>query len=141
MFSHVSKEQVICLADVSTLYKVPVMLKDLKIDEWFCERLALHEVKNSNFRLENKLMASWRDLANRYACYPVPCHLLIQTSQKLKFFLHIYKRAENLKKQVTIGLIGKYIRIPDTYASMIKALDHAALACNHKINIQVSAKH
>jgi CTP synthase (UTP-ammonia lyase) len=66
MFSHVDKEQVICLADVSTLYKVPVMLKDLKIDEWFCERLLLNEVKHLNFSLENQLMADWRDLAYRF---------------------------------------------------------------------------
>lgn len=41
-----------------------------------------------------------------------------------------------MSKEVVIALVGKYTRQPDTYLSMIKAVEHAALACNRKPNIK-----
>jgi CTP synthase (UTP-ammonia lyase) len=108
MFSHVAKEQVICLPDVSTLYKVPVILKDLKIDEWFCERLLLNEVKRLSFGSESQLMANWRDLAYRLG-YFYGLHFKFS---EILFEVVAHQRAEHLTKEVTIGLIGKYIKQP-----------------------------
>lgn len=64
MFSHVPKEQVISLPDVSTLYAVPVMLKEFKLDEWFCERLCF-DLRRCDFRAENALLSKYRLLAER----------------------------------------------------------------------------
>ncbi|KAH7938408.1 hypothetical protein HPB49_023183 [Dermacentor silvarum] len=44
-------------------------------------------------------------------------------------------KAERLIREVTIALVGKYIKLQDAYSSVIKALQHAALACNHKLKI------
>ena len=67
MFSHVPKDQVICLPDVSTLYAVPVFLKELKLDQWFCERLMLIDVLNKHdFNAENAIICKYQTLANRY---------------------------------------------------------------------------
>jgi len=44
-------------------------------------------------------------------------------------------RAENLRKFVKISLVGKYTQLEDAYASVIKALQHAALASNHKLKL------
>ncbi len=32
-------------------------------------------------------------------------------------------------------MVGKYTKLEDAYASVIKALDHAALAVNHKLSL------
>ena len=47
-------------------------------------------------------------------------------------------RQNRLLKEVTIALVGKYTRLQDSYASVVKALNHAAMACNHKLNLKVT---
>ena len=44
-------------------------------------------------------------------------------------------RAENLRKTVKIALVGKYTKLEDAYASVIKALGHAALATRQKLKL------
>ena len=41
------------------------------------------------------------------------------------FFFHF--------KDVEIALVGKYTKLEDAYASVIKALNHASLALNHRL--------
>ncbi len=53
-------------------------------------------------------MWKWRDLAERY---------------------------DNMTREVTIALVGKYTKLEDAYASVIKALQHAALAVHHRLNL------
>ena len=43
-------------------------------------------------------------------------------------------------KEVTIALVGKYTKLEDSYASVVKALRHSAMACNHKLNLKVWTK-
>jgi CTP synthase len=38
-------------------------------------------------------------------------------------------------QEVQIALVGKYTKLEDAYASVIKALDHASLAVNHKLKL------
>lgn len=42
----------------------------------------------------------------------------------------------NWEKTVQICLIGKYTGLQDSYLSVIKALRHAAIACEHKLDLQ-----
>ena len=44
-------------------------------------------------------------------------------------------RAEGLRKEVRIVLVGKYTKLQDAYASVIKALTHAALAVNRRLSL------
>lgn len=44
-------------------------------------------------------------------------------------------RQDRVSKEVSIALVGKYTQLEDSYASVIKALQHASLACNHKMKI------
>ena len=46
-------------------------------------------------------------------------------------------RQENVRNEVHIGLVGKYVQMEDAYISVVKALTHAALHCNLKLVIQV----
>ena len=42
---------------------------------------------------------------------------------------------DHLQKSVTIALLGKYTDHPDAYHSVVKALEHAAMACSRKLNL------
>ena len=38
-------------------------------------------------------------------------------------------------QDVQIALVGKYTQLEDAYASVIKALNHASLACNYRLRL------
>ena len=42
---------------------------------------------------------------------------------------------DHLHDSVTIALLGKYVDHPDAYHSVVKALEHAAMACSRKLNL------
>lgn len=46
-------------------------------------------------------------------------------------------RSDHLLECVSIALVGKYTKLTDCYASVIKALEHSALAINHKLEVKV----
>ncbi|XP_062939573.1 CTP synthase 2 isoform X2 [Cynocephalus volans] len=103
MFCHVDPEQVICIHDVSSTYRVPVLLEEQGIIKYFKERLDL-PIGDST----SNLLSKWRNMANRY---------------------------ERLQKTCSIALVGKYTKLRDCYVSVFKALEHSALAINHKLNL------
>lgn len=50
-------------------------------------------------------------------------------------------RSDRLLERVSIALVGKYTKLSDSYASVIKALEHSALAINHKLEVKVCCCH
>ncbi|KAG8508839.1 CTP synthase 2, partial [Galemys pyrenaicus] len=103
MFCHVDPEQVICIHDVSSTYRVPVLLEEQGIVKYFKERLDLPIGDSAS-----NLLFKWRNMADRY---------------------------ERLQKTCSIALVGKYTKLRDCYASVFKALEHSALAINHKLKL------
>jgi len=53
----------------------------------------------------------------------------------LVFFVR--SRIERQLDEVIIALVGKYTALEDAYASVLKALNHAALFCNRKLKVLV----
>jgi len=104
-FCHVGPEQVICVHDVGSIYRVPLLLEDQKVVDYFAERLHLPLLSPR----PRKFLVKWRDLADKH---------------------------DRLLKEVTIALVGKYTKLEDSYASVVKALNHAAMAANHKLNLR-----
>ncbi|XP_048413873.1 CTP synthase 1b isoform X1 [Stegostoma tigrinum] len=104
MFCHVEPEQVICVYDVCSLYRVPLLLEAEGVVGYFKERLNLQFEANSR-RLLNK----WKEMADRY---------------------------DRTLEICSIALVGKYTKLSDSYASVIKALEHAALAINQKLEVK-----
>ncbi len=51
---------------------------------------------------------------------------------KWKQFLH---NLDNLKHEVNIGLVGKYVELQDSYKSIVEAIQHAGVSSNTKVNI------
>uniref|UniRef100_A0A9J8CQD5 CTP synthase n=1 Tax=Cyprinus carpio carpio TaxID=630221 RepID=A0A9J8CQD5_CYPCA len=104
MFCHVEPEQVICVHDVSSIYRVPLLLEDQGVVGYFCRRL--------NLPIETrprKMLAKWKEMSDR---------------------------SDRLLEQCSIALVGKYTKFSDSYASVIKALEHSALAISHKLEVK-----
>ena len=92
-------------------------------------------------------------LTDQSSVYRVPLELEKQGLVKYfiqKFKLHVPEvpvksfllewrrladRYDNMDKSVSIALVGKYTKLKDAYASVNKALEHSALACNRKLHI------
>lgn len=123
MFSHVEKDQVICLPDVNNIYKVPLILYQHKLADFFAEKLSINNIKEKLY--EASLMPKI-DVDN-----------LKISEGIMKKWIELYDRTESLSKTVEIALVGKYTSQSDTYASIIKALDHAGLESNRKVKILV----
>lgn len=51
--------------------------------------------------------------------------------------IHSLLRSARLLEHVSIALVGKYTKLSDSYTSVIKALEHSALAVNHKLEVKV----
>uniref|UniRef100_A0A7N6BUE1 CTP synthase n=1 Tax=Anabas testudineus TaxID=64144 RepID=A0A7N6BUE1_ANATE len=104
MFCHVEPTQVICVHDVPSVYRVPLLLEDQGVVSYLCQRLNLPvEMK------PRKLLTKWKEMADR---------------------------SDRLLESVSIALVGKYTKLSDSYTSVIKALEHSALAINHKLEVK-----
>ena len=55
------------------------------------------------------------------------------------FLASLVERSQNLNKEVTIGLVGKYVDLRDAYISINEALSHAGLHFHTKVNIELIA--
>ncbi|CAL1528949.1 unnamed protein product [Lymnaea stagnalis] len=107
LFCHVDPEQVYCVHDVTSLYRVPLLLQSQGADSFLIQRLQIQlpakKVKPAHD------MARWTELADRH---------------------------DRLLKEVCIVLVGKYTALSDSYTSVIKALQHASLAVNHRLDLK-----
>lgn len=50
------------------------------------------------------------------------------------------ERVDHLRKDVNIALVGKYTKLADSYASVTKALQHAAIEAGYKLNLTVECR-
>ena len=107
VYSNVPVENVIGLHDTSTVYEAPLLLKEIKADERVADVLEL--TKKFNHRNQKKELIAW------------------------KIFVKQYKSADN---KITIAIAGKYTGLNDSYASILKALEHAATYNGVKIEIK-----
>jgi len=110
-FCHVAKEHVICIHDCTSIFRVPLMLEEQNLVEFFTERLQL----NIPLPRPRRLLQPWKELADKH---------------------------DKIYREVNIALVGKYTKLDDAYASVIKALRHAAIACGYRLNLKsIEASH
>ncbi|SJX60836.1 probable URA7-CTP synthase 1 [Sporisorium reilianum f. sp. reilianum] len=112
MFCHVGPEQVMAVHDVSSTYHVPLLLEEQGMVRFFQKRLGL-DVNGSIPRpmkeQGNELRRRWRDLTVGH---------------------------DRMIDKVEIVLIGKYTSLHDSYMSVVKSLEHAALRCHRKLELK-----
>ncbi|NXP38944.1 PYRG1 synthase, partial [Leiothrix lutea] len=95
-------------------------------------RIAVSAVDNvcqclTTLIVQNFILVSSPNLPS-FRLKPSPLVLAQQTLLK-----SLYDR---LLETCSIALVGKYTKFSDSYASVIKALEHSALAINHKLDIK-----
>jgi CTP synthase len=95
--------QVVAVHDCSSIYRVPLLLQEQGVLEFFLKRLEIPPVETRRSYLHK-----WRNLADRH---------------------------DSHQQEVKIALVGKYTKLEDAYISVIKALQHAALACRHRLSL------
>lgn len=111
MFCHVSKEQVLGVHNCGSVYHVPLLLRSQGLIQMLQKRLKLDEILISNAYQEKgaSLMKRWKELT---------------LSQ------------ERWYDVVNIVLVGKYTALQDSYMSVIKSLEHAAMRCHRKLVLE-----
>ncbi|MEG1994625.1 MAG: CTP synthase, partial [Oscillospiraceae bacterium] len=67
------------------------------------------------------------------------CHHLQLEDRKptLDAWTAMVERLKAANKEVTIGLVGKYVQLPDAYMSVIESLNHAGIYNDAKINLDL----
>lgn len=110
MFCHVGHDQVLGVHDVNSTYHVPLLLKEQKLVKFFQKRLNLNSIILSRERIDRG-----KDLWSRW--------LKLTNSHDRSF------------EKVVIAVVGKYTNLQDSYISVVKALEHAALAVQKRLEI------
>lgn len=110
MFCHVGPEQVLGVQDVNSTYHVPLLLHQHKLMDFFVDRLRLDEIPLPADRVDigRNLFERWTNLTIRH---------------------------DRSIDTVTIALVGKYVNLQDSYISVVKALEHSAMACGKLLKI------
>ncbi|MCQ2590431.1 MAG: CTP synthase [Treponema sp.] len=101
LFCNVGEDCVINNTTLSSLYEVPLMLHNQKMDEVVCRELGLE----------------------------------IKDEPDLSEWISMVDSIHNRKDEVQIALVGKYVKLHDSYLSIVESLNHASFAvgCNLKI--------
>ena len=107
LYSNVPFENVLGLHNTDSVYKAPILLKFLGADERIVHLLGLN--RKISMRKQKKDLLKWEKFAKQYM---------------------------NAKKEITIGIAGKYTGLNDSYASILKALEHAGTYNDAKVKIK-----
>ncbi|WP_054851529.1 CTP synthase [Olleya sp. ITB9] len=101
LFCNVREEAIIQSIDASTIYDVPNLMLEEKLDQVVLKKLALNS--------DVPDLTNW----NKFV-----------------------KRHKNPKSEITIGLIGKYVELQDSYKSILEAFIHAGAENEVKVNVE-----
>uniref|UniRef100_A0A915Q060 CTP synthase n=1 Tax=Setaria digitata TaxID=48799 RepID=A0A915Q060_9BILA len=107
-FGMVDLEQVVGVHDVSNIYKVPLLLHQQNVLEMIVERLQLTAVDAQGTLMLKPNLFQWTHLSNL---------------------------CDSFEQEVRIAVVGKYVQIPDAYASLNKALRHAAIHAKRQLYV------
>ena len=100
-FCDVDLDAVIESPDTANIYRIPLLLKDQKMDDAVLSRLKLNALEGS--------LSEWEGFVEKVE----------QTTQSIR-----------------IGIVGKYVALPDAYLSIVEALKHAGYSYDRQIDIK-----
>jgi CTP synthase len=105
----VPEEGVISNVDAPNLYEIPLSLHDEGLDDYVCDLLRLGPDAGNGAGSAHPLdLSHWQTLV---------------------------RRVESASKPVRIGLIGKYVNLPDAYLSVVEALRHGGYAHGAQLHL------
>ncbi|KAK5114778.1 CTP synthase [Meristemomyces frigidus] len=110
-FCQVPNQHVLAVRDMPSTYQVPILLSEQNLIPLMTSTLQLDKIKISPALQEKgtNVWATWRTLT---------------------------LGLEHLHEVVEIVLVGKYLEQPDSYLSVTKSLEHAAMRCKRKLMIK-----
>ncbi|MGC8460685.1 MAG: CTP synthase [Candidatus Dormibacteria bacterium] len=100
LFGDVEKRAVINVPDATSIYHVPLMLKQAGLDAFLVEHLHLPE--------------GTTDITN---------------------WVKLCERLDHHDTTVRIGIVGKYVALPDAYVSVTESLRHASLSAGVDLDV------
>ena len=107
----VPEEAVISNVDAPNLYEIPLSLHDEGLDDYVCQLLRLGQ--GAHMVTKEPVRGVWTYRTGRA----------------------LVRRVESASKPVRIGLIGKYVNLPDAYLSVVEALRHGGYAHGAKVQL------
>jgi len=113
MFCQVDFDQVVAVHDVFSTYHVPLLLEKQGLINQLSTVLRLneYEIPKSLSDKGQGIWKSWKAL----------------TSARERYLP---------EEKITIALVGKYTNLHDSYLSVIKSLEHSAMACHRELKIE-----
>ncbi|XP_040574016.1 CTP synthase 1 [Lepeophtheirus salmonis] len=105
-FCHVATDRVISIPDCSNIYEVPIVLCDQSLV---------------------KLLGCILNLTN--------CGRDLTINRFMSAWSNLTINIQNLHKEVSIVIVGKYTLLEDAYASVKKSLEHASFAAKYKLKL------
>lgn len=111
MFCRVGKDQVLGVHDVESTYHVPLLLEEQGMVSLLKRRLGLElqGMESGKKEVGRELRRRWRELTSGH---------------------------DRLIDSVEIVLVGKYTALQDSYMSVVKSLEHAAMRCHRKLKLK-----
>ncbi|KAI4767044.1 CTP synthase [Aureobasidium sp. EXF-12344] len=116
-FCQVPLPQVLVVRDMPTTYQVPILLQEQGLLQSLKDILRIDALTISPALATKgaEIWATWNELANGLV---------------------------TVTDVVEIALVGKYLECPDSYLSVVKSVEHAAMRCKKKLKIVwVDAEH
>jgi len=107
VYSNVPIRRVFSMHDLESIYLLPQQMRESGLDSEVVQLLNLGGKVNS--AADARASAEWQKFAGKIGAY---------------------------NRDVTIGITGKYTSLRDSYASILKALEHAGVANNAKVNVK-----
>lgn len=116
-FCQVPLPHVLAVRDMPSTYQVPILLSDQGLIPLLTSTLRLDELR-------------------------IPQSLKTKGTHIWQQWTSLTSGLEQVYKDVNIVLVGKYLECPDSYLSVIKSLEHAAMKCKRNLRITyVDAEH
>jgi CTP synthase len=103
LFCNVDENSVVQSIDVSTIYEVPLKMKEEKLDVTVLQKFGIEAKNEPN-------LDEWNSFI---------------------------KKHKNPKAEVTIGLVGKYVELPDAYKSIVESFVHAGAVNECRVNLKM----
>ncbi|HUT62291.1 MAG TPA: CTP synthase [Phycisphaerae bacterium] len=107
VYTNVPVRRVFSMHDLPSIYLLPGMMREAGLDSEVVQLLNLGGRVNS--AMDTRAAAEWQKFTSRIG---------------------------KASRSVTIGVTGKYTALRDSYASIIKALEHAGVANDAKVNVK-----
>jgi CTP synthase len=107
IYTNVPMSRIFSMHDEASIYLIPTRMRREQVDAQVTHILNL--VDRVNPRAEHKAVEAWENYCDRI---------------------------RRPRHEVTIAITGKYTAVRDSYASMIKAIEHAGAALDTHVNIQ-----